>query len=230
MKNRTHFREYDRDQLLLLPPDMKEWLQEGDLSYFIMDIVGSLDLSSIYADYDGSSGGQPAYDPRLMVSLLLQAYRVGIASSRRIERATYDWVSFRVMSVDQHPDHDTIACFRQRHLKALSELFAQVFRLCQKAGLVKLGHVALDGTKVRANASKHKAMSYGCMEKKVTDLEAEVAELLKKAERVDQEEDALYGKDKCGHELPAELRFKESRLRKIKEAMRALEEEARQKA
>ncbi|RLB91599.1 MAG: IS1182 family transposase, partial [Deltaproteobacteria bacterium] len=230
MNKKTHFREYNPDQLFLLPPDMKEWLPEGDLSYFIMDVVRGLDLSAIYADYDGSSGGQPPYDPEMMVGLLLYGYCVGLPSSRKLERATYDSVSFRVLSANQHPDHDTIASFRQRHLSALSELFVQVLCLCQKAGLVKLGHVSLDGTKVRANASKHKAMSYGRMEKKVVELEAEVAALLKRAESVDAEEDALYGKGKRGDELPDELRYRETRLRKIKEAMSALEREAEDKA
>lgn len=230
MNNKRHFREYDPDQLFLLPPDMKEWLPDGDLSYFIMDVVRGLDLSSIYDDYDGSAGGQPPYDPEMIVSLLLYGYCVGIPSSRKIEQATYHSVPFRVLSANQHPDHDTIASFRQRHLSSLSELFLQVLRLCQKAGLVKLGHIALDGTKVRANASKHKAMSYGRMEKKVVELEAEVAELLRRAESADAEEDALYGKGIRGDELPEELRYKESRLRKIKAAMSALEREAEDKA
>jgi len=209
---------------------MKEWLPEDDLAYFILDVVSSLDLSAIYDAYNGSLGGQPPYDPRMMVSLLLHAYCLGMPSSRKIEQATYHSVSFRVLSADQHPDHDTIASFRQRHLKALSEIFVQVFRLCQKAGLVKLGHVALDGTKIRANASKHKAMSYGRMEKKAAELEEEVGHLLREAARVDAEEEALYGKSQGGDELPQELRFKESRLSKIKEAMRALEQEAKEKA
>lgn len=230
MKNKTHFRRYDPDQLFLLPPDMKEWLPEGDLAYFIMDVVRGLDLSSIYDDYDGTGGGQPPYDPEMMVSLLLYGYCVGIPSSRKIEQATYHSVPFRVLSANQHPDHDTIASFRHRHLSSLSELFVQVLRLCQKAGLVKLGHIALDGTKVRANASKHKAMSYGRMEKKVVELEAEVAQLLKRAESTDAEEDALYGKGKRGDDLPDELRDKESRLRKIRDAMSALEREADDKA
>lgn len=230
MKNKTHFREYNPDQLFLLPPDMKEWLPEGDLAYFIMDVVSGLDLSRIYDDYDGSSGGQPPYDPDMMVSLLLYGYCVGIPSSRKIEQATYHSVPFRVLSANQHPDHDTIASFRHRHLRSLSELFVQVLRLCQKAGLVKLGHIALDGTKVRANASKHKAMSYGRMEKKVEELEAEVARLMKRAESTDAEEDALYGKGKRGDELPEELRYKESRLVNIRDAMSALEREAEDKA
>lgn len=230
MKTKRHFREYNPDQLFLLPPDMKEWLPEDDLAYFIMDVVRGLDLSGIYDNYDGSAGGQPPYDPRMMAGLLLYGYCIGLASSRKIEQATYHSVPFRVLSANQHPDHDTIASFRERHLKALSELFVQVLRLCQKAGLVKLGHVSLDGTKIRANASKHKAMSYGRMEKKVEELESEVARLMKRAESADAEEDALYGKGRRGDELPEELRYKESRLRKIRDAMRALEREAESKA
>lgn len=226
MKTHTQFRPYEPNQLLLLPPNMREWLLEDDLVYFIMDMVSRLDLSSMYEEYDRAKGGQPPYDPRMMVSLLIYAYCVGVVSSRRIETATYHSVPFRVVTADQHPDHDTIATFRKRHLKALSGLFVQVLRLCQKVGMVKLGHVALDGTKVRANASKHKAMSYGRMEKKAQQLEEEVARLLAEAESVDAGEDARYGKGKRGDELPEELRFKQSRLQKIQEAMTSLEQEA----
>ena len=136
----TRFRPYDLDQLSLLPPDMKDWLPDGHLAYFIIDVVGEFDLSGIYASYDSTQGGQPPYDPRMMVNLILYAYCVGIPSSRKIEQATYDSVPFRVLSADQHPDHDTIAEFRRRHLKSLADLFAHVFRLCERAGLVKLGH------------------------------------------------------------------------------------------
>lgn len=209
---------------------MHEWLPKDDLTYFIMDVVANLDLGSIYADYDGTKGGQPPFHPRMMVGLLLYAYCVGMPSSRKIEKSTYHSIPFRVLTTDQHPDHATIAAFRKRHLRELSKLFVQVLQLCQKAGLVKLGHVALDGTKVRANASKHKAMSYGRMEKKAAELEEEVSRLLKEAEEIDQEEDTLYGKGKRGDELPEELRFKQSRLRKIKEAMAALEAEAKEQA
>jgi transposase len=124
-----------------------------------------MDLSAIYASYDGSKGGYPAYHPEMMVALLIYGYCVGVPSSRKIEKATHELIPFRVLTTDQHPDHDTIAEFRRRHLEALAALFVQVLRLCQKAGLVKLGHVSLDGTKVRANASKHKALSYARMEK-----------------------------------------------------------------
>jgi hypothetical protein len=166
----------------------------------------------------------------MMVTLLLYAYCTGKPSSRRIERATYEEVPYRVVAGDQHPDHDSIAAFRQRHLRALAGLFVQVLQLCEAAGLVKLGHVALDGTKIKANASKHKAMSYARMCAKEQELEAEVARLLDQAQQVDAAEDAEYGKGRRGDELPAELARRETRLRKIREAKSALEAEARARA
>lgn len=227
MNRWTRFQPYEREQALLLPQDMREWLPEGDLAYFIPDVVATLDLSAIYRTYDGSRGGQPPFHPEMMVSLLLYAYCKGVPSSRKIEEATHQVVGFRVVSADQHPDHDTISEFRKRHLKALAALFVQVLQLCREAGLVALGHVALDGTKVRANASKHKAMSYERMEAKEKELEAEVKRLLELAEKTDAEEDALYGKGKRGDELPEELKFRKTRLAKIREAKKALEERAR---
>src|SRR5437879_3268848 len=158
------FRPHTLDQQLLLPPDMRQWLPEGDLARFISAVVDELDLSVIYGSYEAGDGrGQPPYDPAMLVKVLLYAYCTGLRSSRKIERATYRDVAIRVLAGDQHPDHDSIAAFRQRHLPALAGLFVQGLRLCQAAGLVKLGHVALDGTKVQANASKHKAMSYARM-------------------------------------------------------------------
>jgi len=230
MKTQTPFRPYNPDQLLLLPPDMSHWLPQEHLVYFLRDVVGQMDLSTIYASYDGSKGGQPAYHPDMMVALLIYAYCAGLPSSRKIERASYELIPFRVLTADQHPDHDTIAEFRRRHLEALAALFIQVLRLCQKAGLVKLGHVSLDGTKVRANASKHKAMSYGRMEKSAVELEAEVKRLLAEAEATDKAEEDRYGKDRHGDELPEELRFKQGRLARIKEAKEVLEREARERA
>jgi len=221
------FKEYSPDQQLLLPPDLNDWLEEGHLAYFIRDVVGELDLSQIYDDYHSRRGGQPAYQHQMMVSLLLYGYCVGVASSRKIEQATYEQVPFRVLAANQHPDHDTICTFRRRHLEALSELFVQVLQLCQQAGIVKLGHVALDGTKVQANASKHKAMSYGRMKQEIGRLEAEVEQLLDKAEAVDTEEDARYGAGKRGDELPEELRFRQQRLERIRAAKAALEAQAR---
>jgi len=224
------FREYNPDQDFLLPPSLREWLPSDHLANFISDVVDKLDLSEIVDAYDNSQGGQAPFHPLLMTKLMLYAYCVGIASSRRIERSTYESIPFRVLAANQHPDHDTIAEFRKYHLAALSRIFLQVLKLCQKAGLVKLGHVALDGTKVKANASKHKAMSYEHMQKKTDELEAEIARLLAEAEAVDKAEDARYGKGKRGDELPEELRYRQQRLAKIQEAKQALEEEARRAA
>jgi len=223
----TRFRSYAPDQLLLLPPDLREWLPEGHAAYFILDVLEELDLSEIYASYDGSKGGRPGFDPRLLTGLLLYGYCQGVTSSRKIEKATHESVPFRVLAANQHPDHDTIAEFRRRHLSALSGLFVQVLRLCQRSGLVRLGHVALDGTKFRANASKHKAMSYGRMKDKIPELEAQVVQLLAEAEAVDVAEDAQYGKGRRGDELPDELRLRQRRLEKIRQAKAALEAEAR---
>ncbi len=225
------FRAYNLDQRLLLPPDMRQWLPEGHLALFLLDVVSQLDLTEIMQVYaDGDGRGQPPYHPVMMVTLLLYAYCTGKPSSRRIERATYEDVAYRVLAGDQHPDHDSIAAFRQRHLRALAGLFVQVLQLCEAAGLVKLGHVALDGTKIKANASKHKAMSYERMCAKEKELEAEVARLLEQAQQVDAAEDAEYGKGRRGDELPAELARRESRLRKIREAKVALEAAARAQA
>ena len=227
MKTTSRFRPYNPDQLILFPQDMKQWLPEDDLVYFIMDVVRQLDLRKIYRPYELERRGRPSYHPKMMVSLLLYAYALGILSSRKIEQATYHSIPFQVLTVNQHPDHDTIADFRIRHLKSIADLFVQTLRLCQKAGLVKLGHIALDGTKVKANASKRKAMSYGRMEKKAAEYKKEIDHLLARAERTDAEEDAPLGKGKRDEQLPKELQFKQSRLQKILEAKQALEEEAR---
>ncbi len=225
------FLPYTLDQRLLLPPDMRAWLPEGHAALFVSDVVDALDLSAIYAACEtGDDRGRAGYHPAMMVKLLVYGYCFGVTSSRRIERATHEDVAFRVLSGDQHPDHDSIATFRKRHIAALGELFVQVFELCRNAGLVKLGHHAIDGTKMGANASKHKAMSYGRMEEAEAKLKAEVQALLEEAERVDAEEDARYGKGKRGDELPEELRRRESRLKKIAQAKAALEAEAKAKA
>src|SRR5206468_2102898 len=147
------------------PPLLRDWLPEGHLAHFVSDVVDTLDLSPILAVYASQDGrGQPPYHPRLMVKLLVYGYCTGVVSSRKLQRATWEDLPVRVLATDQHPDHDSIAAFRQRHLGALAGLFLQVLQLCEKAGLVKLGQVAVDGTKVKANASKHKAMSYQRME------------------------------------------------------------------
>ena len=217
---------YDPDQQLLLPAALQEWLPDDHLAYFISDVVDQLDLSSITARYEGERRGGPPYHPRMMVKVLLYGYCVGVASSRRIAQRLHEDIAFRVLAANNTPDFRTISDFRKDHLAALSGLFLQVLAFCQRAGLVKLGHVALDGTKVRANASRHKAMSYRRMKEKEEQLAAEVAELLRRAQEVDDEEDRRYGKDKRGDELPEELAFREGRLEKIREAMAALEAEA----
>ena len=215
------FRACTLDQPLLLAPSLQQWLPERHLARFIADVTEQLDLSAIYAAYDRQDGrGQAGYHPLLLTRLLLYGYCVGVASSRAIERKTYEDVAFRYLAADQHPDHDTIANFRKQHLATLGELFVQALQLCQKAGLVKLGHVAIDGTKMQANASKHKAMSYGRMGEAEQKLQAEVAALLRHAEEVDEAEDRHYGKGQRGDELPAELARRESRLKKIREAKR----------
>src|SRR5438876_10411740 len=225
------FRPYDLDQRLLLPPDLREWLPDDHLALFVSDVVDGLDLSAILDTYESGDGrGQPPYHPAMMVKLLLYAYCVGKPSSRKIERATYEDVAFRVLAADQHPDHDTIAEFRQRHLPALARLFVQGLLLCQRAGLVTLGHVALDSTRIKANASKHKAMSYARMEESERELQRQVQELLDQAQQVDATEDRRYGKGVRGDELPAELARRESRLRKIREAKASLEAEAKEQA
>jgi transposase len=226
------FKPYTPDQLLLLPPALQDWLPEGHLALFISDVVDhALDLTPILAAYATRDGrGQPPYHPALLVKLLVYGYCTGKPSSRKLEKATYEEVPYRVLAANQHPDHDSIAAFRQQHLAALAGLFTQVLALCQRAGLVKLGHVALDGTKVLANASKHKAMSYGRMGEAERKLEAEVAALLAQAQQVDAAEDAQYGQGRRGDELPAELARRTSRLAKIREAKAALEAEAKAQA
>jgi transposase len=223
------FRPYDLSQLLLLPPDMRQWLRPDHLALYVSDIVEQLDLSAILNSYE-EGRGQPPYHPQMMVKLLIYGYCVGKMSSRKLEAATYDDVAFRVLSANQQPDHASIAEFRKRHLAALAQLFVQVLQLCERAGLVKLGHVAIDGSKIKANASKYRTMTYAGMNEVEQKLVAEVTRLLAEAERIDAAEDELYGKDKRGDELPAELRDRESRLRRIRELKADLEREAREAA
>lgn len=224
------FRPYEPEQEFLMPASMREWLPSGHLAYFVSDLVDSLDLSSIMDRYTQEERGYPPYHPRMMVKVMLYAYCIGVPSSRKIEKRMEEDIGFRVLAANNTPDFRTISDFRKDHLKSLAELFLEVLQLCQKAGLVKLGHVSLDGTKIQANASKHKAMSYKRMKEEEARLNAEIQELLKKAEAVDEEEDSRYGRDKRGDELPKELAFRESRLKKIREARTALEAEARAEA
>ena len=225
------FKPYDLDQPYLLPPDLRSWLPEGHLALFVSDVVDALALSSILDSYERGDGrGFPPYHPVMMVKLLVYGYCTGKVSSRKLERATWEDVAFRVLAGNQQPDHDSIAEFRRRHLEALAGLFVQVLKLCQQAGLVRLGHVSVDGSKVKANASRHKAMSYQRLTETEARLLKEVEALLAEAEVIDRAEDAQYGKSKRGDELPEELMRRETRLKKIREAKAALEEEAKAKA
>jgi transposase len=220
------FRSWGVDQPLLLPPSVEELVPAGHLVHLVRDTVReSLDLSAILGAYT-EERGYPPYHPVMMTALLLYAYCQGIYSSRRIERACEERIDFRAITAHQTPDFRTIAEFRKRHLTALGALFGQVLALCQEAGLVRLGHVALDGTKLHANASKHKAMSYGRMKKVAPELAAEVAKWFTEAETTDAAEDAEYGADRRGDELPDWVANKVKRLAKMQAAMAALEAEA----
>lgn len=219
------YRPYEPDQLFLLPLALQEWLRRDHPVYLLSDIVDELDLAAITSAYEREARGYPPYHPRMMTKLLLWAYAIGVPSSRRIAQRCEEDLAFRVLTANNTPDFRTISDFRKRHLEALKGLFVQVLRCCQKAGLVKLGTIALDGTKVQANASKHKAMSYGRMQTEVQRLETEVQALLAQAERTDAAEDARHG-DRRGDDLPAELARRETRLATIRTAMAALEAEA----
>jgi transposase len=220
------YRPYSPDQDYLLPVSMREWLPEGHLAYFISDTIAALDLSEIEAVYEKEARGYPPYHPQMMTKVLFYAYCTGVFSSRKIARRLEEDVAFRVLAAENQPDFRTISDFRKRHLAALSALFEQVLLVCRQAGMARLGHIALDGSKVKANASKHKAMSYGRMKEETARLEAEIAALLAQAEQIDTAEDAEYGAELRGDELPQELAFREGRLAKIKQAMQELEAEA----
>ena len=224
------YRPYCPDQMFLLPPSLHDWLPEDHLVYFVSDVVDQLDLSAIESIYEKDDRGQPPYNPRMMTKILVYAYCVGVFSSRKIQKRLVEDVGFRVLAAGNEPDFRTISDFRKIHLDALRGLFEQVLRLALTAGAIKLGRVALDGSKIKANASKHKAMSYKRMKEEERNLRAEVRRLLKQAKAEDDEEDARYGKDKSGDELPEELSRRETRLKKIREAKRVLEQRAREEA
>jgi transposase len=220
------FRPWKIDEAQLLPPSVQDYVPSGHLSRFIVALVReSLDLSKLIGSY-GSELGQPPFDPRMMTALLLTGYASGIYSSRRIAKACEERADFMMIAAGDAPDFRTISEFRRRHLDALGGLFVQVLKLAEKAGLVKLGHVALDGTKIKANASKHKAMSYERMKKREAELQAEVDRWLAAAEAADAEEDQLHG-NKRGDELPEWVADRQKRLAKIREAKAALEAEAK---
>jgi transposase len=214
----------------LLPPSLDDWLPEDHEARFISEVVEDLlDLSVIYDSYEKTDGAPP-YDPKMMLKLLLFAYSTGVTSSREMERRCHVDVAFRWLSANAAPDYRSISRFRRRHLGPLDALFVQVLGLCAEAGLVKLGRVALDGTKLRASASKHKAMSHDRMGPRIEQLQDEVASILAEAEETDLAEDAEFGEDRRGDEVPAELARRESRLAKLWAAKEAIEKEARDKA
>ena len=220
------FRPWNPEQTLLLPPSPVDWLPENHLVFFLLVLAAELDLEAIHAVYrQMDPRGEKAYEPRMLVVLLLYAYCVRLPSSRKIEKACWEDAAFRVLTGNQQPDHRRIGDFRRRHLDALAVLFIQVLRLCQRAGLVSMGTVALDCTKVKANASKHKAMSHEVL-KSERQLEAEMRALLRKAEIIDAQEDGQYGKGKRGDELPEELQRRSIRLEWIRKAKAELEAEA----
>ena len=223
------YRPYLPDQDLLLPPSLREWVAEEHLVYFVSDVVDQLDLSAIHAVYGEEKRGQPPYDPRLMTKLLVYGYCTGVFSSRRIQKRLQEDIPFKVLAAGNEPDFRTISDFRKIHIATLQGLFEQVLEMALEVGAVKVGRVTVDGTKVKANASKHKAMSYGRMQEKQQQLKEEVKQLLEQAEAADAEEDRRHGSQR-GDELPEELRQRETRLAKIKLAKKAVEQRAREKA
>ena len=224
------YRPYVPEQDLLLPPSLREWLPEDHLAYFVSDLIDHLDLSAITAVYEDEERGYPLYHPVMLTKVLVYGYCVGVFSSRRIQRRLLEDIPFRVLAAGNEPDFRTIADFRKRHLTALEGFFEQVLHMARDLGAARVGRVALDGTKIKANASKHKAMSYKRMGEKQRQLRDEVKQLLAQAEATDAAEDAEYGADRRGDELPAELQRRDSRLKRIREAKRVLEARAKDAA
>jgi len=224
------YRPYVPEQDLLLPPSLRDWLPEDHLAFFVSDLIDHMDLSAITAVYEDEERGYPPYHPVMLTKVLVYAYCVGVFSSRKIQRRLIEDVAFRVLAAGNEPDFRTIGDFRKRHLPALQGFFEQVLQIARDLGTLRVGRIALDGTKVKANASKHKAMSFGRMKDKARQLRDEVTQLLAQAEATDAAEDAEYGPDVRGDELPAELQRRESRLKRIREATRALKARAKEDA
>ncbi|HXI12298.1 MAG TPA: transposase, partial [Thermoanaerobaculia bacterium] len=220
----TSYREYMPEQSLLLPPSLRDWLPEGHLVHFISDVVDQLDLKAFYERYAGDGRRKQPFEPRMMLKVLLYAYASGTFSSRKIAKRIEEDVALRMLAGGNFPSHRTISDFRKLNLEAFRGVFVQVVRFAQEAGLVRMGTIATDGTKVKANASKHKAMSYGRMVQEEKRMEKEIEQLVKQAEKEDAQEDAEFGDDVRGDELPEDLRHRETRLKKIKEAKKRLED------
>jgi len=224
------YRPYVPEQDLLLPPSLRDWLPEDHLAFFVSDLVDHLDLSAITSVYEDEERGYPPYHPVMLTKVLVYGYCVGVFSSRKIQRRLVEDVAFRVLAAGNTPDFRTIGDFRKTHLTALKGFFEQVLQVARDLGTLRVGRVAVDGSKVKANASKHKAMSYDRMGEKRQQLQEEVQQLLAQAEAVDAAEDAEYGPDRRGDELPEELQRRESRLKRIREATRALKARAKEDA
>lgn len=215
---------------MLLPPDLNDWLGEKHLARYISDVVESLDLTAVYRRYESRTGaGAPALDPRLLIKVLIYGYACGVRSSRKLEKACQEVVPFRVLSCQQSPDHDTINEFRRRHLEDVRHIFQQVLVMCQKAGLVKLAHVSLDGTKISASANKSKSRKYEQYLKSEEELREEIKQMFDEAEAIDAEEDRLYGKGNRGDELPLELQDPKKRLEFIRDQLAKMNAEAKDK-
>lgn len=230
----TRFRPYQPDQVLMLPPDLREWVAEGHLAHHVSDLVDAVDLSAFYAPYRGDGRRNSPYDPRMMVKVLIYAYATGTFSSRKTAKRLEEDVALRMLAAGNFPKHRTLCEFRKRHLEDFRAVFAEVVVLAQAMGLAGLGRVSVDGTKVRANASKRKAMSYGRMvkeeprlEEEIEEIRAEIEALVERAEATDEEEDERYGRKAGGDELPEELKRREDRLAAIREAKARLEAEQR---
>ena len=223
------YRFYDQKQSLLLSPNIKDWLPKGHLALFISDIVDELDLTPIYSYYEKEDRGAPPYDPRMMTKVLFYAYATGIQSSRKIEKKQVEDISFRYLTANTNPNFRTISDFRKNHIDTLEDLFVQVLLLCVEAGLVKLGTVALDGMKVKANASLQNSKQHETLCKQEDRLRKKVQELLQHAEQIDEEEDRLFGEDKRGDELPPEFQREKERLQRIRKAKEQLEKKQEQR-
>ncbi len=217
------FRRYEPDQGLLLPPSLADWLPEDHLAHFVSDAVDAMDLSAFEARYGEEGPGNQAFHPRMMVKVLVYAYATGTFSSRKIAAKLHEDVAYRVLAADNFPAHRTLSDFRHRHLPEFQALFVQVVQIAQEVGLAQLGTLAVDGSRVRANASKHKAMSYGRMKREAERLRQEIQELTARARRTDRHEDKRYGRDRRGDELPTELARREQRLATIQSARKRME-------
>jgi transposase len=219
----TSFLPYEPKQDFLLPPSLAEWLPENHLVYFVSEIIDRLDLQIFYARYEGDGRRNQPYDPAMLVKVLVYGYATGVFSSRKMARKLFEDIAFRLLGAGNFPSHRTICDFRLRHLPELKELFVQVAVLARELGMVKLGTIALDGTKIKANASKHKAMSYGRMKEQEQKLKQEIEAFLERARIIDAEEDACLGMEQADEQLPMELRRREERLAKIEAAKARLE-------